>query len=788
MWNYFLESFRNKKNRPLSFFVNWIGMTLGLAAVIVIYLFIVQEVRHDKSVYAESMKNVYRTQPSGEWVIMPSATRKFVTNMPEVKSAVRVMAYDKIFSTEGLAVNKKLRMKFMVADSTLLEVLPFKLIAGTHKEAFAHPNNVIVSRSAAIKFFETEDVIGKTIKINNDIPVQISAIMEDIPENSTFSPEIIYTTPILTQEWKSDLSWMDNAWNHWNMALYIALNDNVDVTTFEAKYAQGVKDEMFKAFGEPSKYDFKLIQFNDIYLSGGSGFSHSKMIDKNDVMVMAFIALLILAIAIINYVNIYTARSTEVIRAMGIKSIMGARRLQLIVFVIFDSIVITIVSALSAFLLAGLLEPFYIDIIGSNVSFSLSWDMILVLFVGVPVVCGVISGIFPAIVLTRLKPLDAIANRSSGNKAMGYVRNGLIVLQFTIAIALIGSTLFINKQMQFISDMDLGYNRENIVCVNGSNFIGKKFSAFRNTLLENSNIEEVALMKSNPSNIGELQTVEWGDGQDEKYSPKIQWADQNALTLLGVKMVEGDSLLDANELQKGQDKFIINQTMANIIRAQIPGVTFPFKQFIGVFSDFQANSVTQPVQPLVLASVWKYNDSPYADAYVKINGKKLDETLDYIEESFNEIYSDQMYEFSFLDEHFAMLYKNENLFRSRLLTFSVLAIFISCLGLFALVSYSVQRRRKEIALRKVYGSTIDQIIGMLSVDFLKWLVISFVIAVPIIYYVASIWVAQFAYKTDLSWWVYGLSLIVALMVAMATVFGQAYDAATENPAKAIKSE
>lgn len=291
-------------------------------------------------------------------------------------------------------------------------------------------------------------------------------------------------------------------------------------------------------------------------------------------------------------------------------------------------------------------------------------------------------------------------------------------------------------------------------------------------------------MKNDPTNIGEFMTVSWGDTSEESITSNVQWGDENTLSLLGVKVIEGDSLRNV-PMEGVTASLMINESFAKILRQQIPDITFPYKQFMGVFGDFQHRSIKEPITPLALGSIYN-NGGDYGTAFIKINANELEKTLVFIEKTFKELYPDQLYEFDFLDKKFSSMYKSEQMFRSRLLTFSLLAIFIGCLGLFALVGYSVERRAKEIAIRKVYGSTVLEILTMLSIGFLKWLIISFVIAAPIIYYVGTLWVEQYAYRTGFSWWIFAVALLVSMVVALITVLTQAYKAAVDNPANAVK--
>lgn len=788
--NFILESYRNKINRPLSFIVNWFSMTLGFAAVIVMYLYIIGELNHDNNCFEGSMDAVYRCEMGDTDMgsICPSALQPFVSEMAEVQSASRVLVYPAVVATQGLSTEKRLKLVNLFVDSTFMDIMPFRVIAGNASKALEANDNVIISRSAAMKLYDTNDVVGKIVLIDNKYPATIMAVIEDVPENSSFNPEIIATNGMLCKMWDMSPESL-KVWGHWNSDIYIKLRNNVDIQNFEPKFVEAVKSAVSKEWNTEYTNKIELRPFLDCYLAQIEGYTLGKTTNPNDLWVLGFVALLILMIAIINYVNIYTARSTEVIRAMGIKSIMGAVRAELIGYVIFDSVVITLISVISGFVLALVLRPLYGLIIGSEVIFALDLYSILVLFVGLPLLCGVISGIFPALALTRIKPLDVMVNRSSGGgRHMIWVRNILIVFQFTITIVLIASTLFINKQMKYMGEMELGYDRDNVYVVNGSMFMGPKFETFRSTLLQNPNIVEVAFMKNNPMFVGEFTTVGWGDKEDDSKTINIMRVDENALRLLGVEMVEGDSLSVRNIKNLRYRQMIINETFAKDLRAKIPDLTFPYKDFMGVFKDFQSTPMYEGLAPLGIGSIWTQGDTPMGTAYIKIaEGSDLSGMLKFIEQSFSNIYPNELYESIFMDEQFNEMYSKEQFFRTRLMTFSILAIFIGCLGLFALVGYSVERRRCEIAIRKVYGSSVTQIMVMLGLGFGRLLIVSFIIAVPIVLYVMSSWVEQFAYRSPISWWIFAVALICALVVAGCTIFYMTYHAANENPAESVET-
>lgn len=791
---FFIESWRAKKNRPFSFVINWLGLTLGFAAVIVMYIFIIGQVRHDNC-FERPMDDVWRCEIDLEQIgsFCPDPLAKFmIERFPEVRSAVRIQAQ------RGMTVSvpdheggTRYALNTVMADSTLLQVLPFRMVGGGGADALSDPSKGLVSRSVALKLFGSLDAVGRQIEINNTYRVVVGGVFEDVPQNAVYAPELILTLK-LDNIMNGQPDYQDDRWNRWATECYVRVHPGTDGASLNEKYRQTLLERMI---GPLDNEDVireierrgtnlpRLRAFGDCYFSPEVGMTTGKTYDPGSLTVLGIIAALVLAIAIVNYVNIYTARSTEVVRAMGIKSIMGATRRSLIGFIIGDSVLIAFVSALSAYGLAYLLRPLYPTLLGSGLSFSLSWDVLAVLFGVLPVVCGVLSGIFPALVLTRMKPLDAIANRSSGGRQMSAVRNALIVFQFVISIGLIAATLIINKQMRYLTTLDLGYSRENVVKVMGGPFMNReKFNTFRTQLLANPVIVDASLIGGDPMAVGNMMTVVLND--EQHFTPRTLNADEHTLHVLGVPMVEGDSITETNidRLPWGQDCMVINESFANYIRSVAPEVQIPGPKFVGVFRDFQHQPVTERITPLVLLRVWS------GDPYIRIAAGQIEPALKHIERTFREMFPDEIYDFEFMDRQFDRMYKLENQFRARLLTFSVLAIFIGCLGLFALVGYSVERRRKEIAIRKVHGAMVREVVGMLCVSFLRWLAVAFVIAVPVVWWLMDGWMSRYAYRTEMSWWIFLLAGLVAAVIALFTVLGQSYRAAVENPAEAVKRE
>lgn len=780
MRNFFIYSFRTKKSRPMSFIVNWLGLTLGFSAVIVIFLYIMAQVRHDQC-YSESMENVYRLNDIEDQMVtyIPLPLGKHLVDLPGVEAVSNICNWNMTIGTTTLATNKKINDKVLLADSSFFNICPFKLVGGTLNDALSDVGKVVITHSTALKLFGTTDVIGLPLLADNKFPLTITAVIEDADNNSTIQPTVICNFKLMALLQGFEVDKYFESWSRWMSQLLVKVNPNTDIASFESTISDTVSKCINQYWGE---YQDKpnLMPFNDIYFS-----SHpiDNGADVENLWILGFIAILVLVIAIINYVNIYTARATEVIKSMGLRSIMGARRGSLIGFIIGDSVLVAFLSVVSAFLIAGTLKPLYPTIIGETISFSLSWDIGLIMFIVLPLGCGFLCGLFPAFALTRLKPLDAIANRNSGGIFMSAVRNILIVFQFAISVGLISTTLLINKQMRYMNSIDLGYNRENIVRIAGGTFMPEKFELFRQSLMSNPDIIETSIMSESPINIDNLQTFTFQNEPWIGQTVNNMYADSHMLNLMGIELLQGDSLT----LDSPYDRWLVTESFVKMAKEMCPTIEIPNQQYVGIIKDFQHQKLTSEMSPLAIGNIHKIRTPP-GDGYVKISGNGLDKTIEFIESKFSEFYPNEIFEISFLDEVFNSMYKREQAFKSRLIIFSVLAIFICCLGLFALIGYTVQRRRKEIALRKVYGSNIKQVLRLFSFSFIKWLVIGSVIAIPIVIYAMQIWISQFAYKTEVSWWIFGIAILATGFVALATVLSQTYHAATQNPVKSLKSE
>lgn len=785
------ESYRVKKNRPLSFVINWLGLTLAFTAVIVVYLYVTNEMNHDRQL-RHGTESTYRVELDWDG-ITPAPLAEFLTgNIPEILAASRITREPGVtISTaeSGTGINN-IKVETMYADSSLLTIFPYKILAGGGAESLSSIDKVLISESTALSLFGTKDAIGHGISFKNKLDVMVTGVFEDVEQPAVFRPDIILNIKIYIPMFGVPDTFMDS-WSRYMYETHIALVPGADPRAVTQKIKTALKDRALAVGDQIDQTEldqYTIRPFDDIYFSNDLS-THGTTADPDNLEIMAAIALLILIIGIINYVNIYTARTTEIVRTMGVKQIMGSTRGALIFYVIFDSILIAFVSALTAYFVALLLEPVLISLLGYPMPFTVSLPHAMVLFVAFPVLCGLMSGLFPAVYLTRLNPLQAIANRNSGGRAMGAIRNSLIVFQFTISIGLIAAMLIINRQISHFRTMDTGINRENIVIVDGGQFMKARFATFRSQLLTNSNVINAGISKWLPSNVGERAGIKANeaDADGDEFGTDIMWVDDNMFSILGIRLLSGDTLHMSATERTGKPRWLINEHLADQIKASKPQLDLPSGLIAGIVSDFNYQSLHSPIGALTIAPIYQ-DGYENCDAYIKISGHNLDETLKFIEHTFRETFPKEIYGFSFFDTRFEEQYQLEAQMRKWLIAFSLVAIMIACLGLFSLVGYSVERRRKEIGLRKINGATEREVMLMLCGSFLRWLGVSFVIAVPVVYIVMNSWMQGFAYKADIVWWIFAVAGVVTLIIALATVFYQSWKAAIENPARSLKSE
>lgn len=782
---YIREFIRTKRTKPFSFIVNCIGMSLAFTALIVLFTYVRAELNHDSDV--KDRADIVRVR-NASWGITPGAYAAWLAgSLPEVKQYCRVLnmrvsvfvPYQK--GTEEIYSEEEV----VLADSTYPSFFSLRIVSGEREDALATTDQVMLSESMARRFFGDNDPVGKQMVLGEAKPMTVSAVFEDIVNPGLRSPGILINLHYVDKVWQEGYS--DSWWSS-NWESYLKLAPGSDLQLLTEKYRELYAGKL-RSFGEEeesikwSLSQAELIPYEDLYF--GTLLDGARHGNRSNIDILILISILVLVVSIINYVNMATARVADKSRVIGLKRTLGAERRGLVSSIVLDSVVTCWLAMGIAWVIAWVSFPYLAGWLGCGEVLHIDGWAALILFVVVPLVGGLLSGIFPAFYLTRMNRLESMNSQRNESLALQRLKGGLMVLQFAVSLGLIISTLLINKQVDYMKEMDPGYDRNNVVVVSGHGdaVLLEKFKEFRNLLLQHSAIRNVAAAKEPIYNIGERGGYLRIPGTGEETGGSVTWIDENFMELMGLKLVEGEGF---REGANNRGKYIINQQMAKEIASQSPDHSYLSDVQIGVVKDFNFKSMHEPIQPMYFGYI--NGRQQMADAYIRIVPEQREEALAHIEKCYREIYPQTFYQYSFMDDDYARLYGNEDLFARRLLAFTGLSIVIACLGLLAFVAFFIEQKTKSIGVRKVMGATEWQILELLNVRFLQRILLAFVIACPVVYYVIGLWLDNFAYKTNIGIGMFLLAFSIMILIALLSVSVLTWRAATANPVDSLKRE
>jgi ABC-type antimicrobial peptide transport system permease subunit len=789
----FLIIFRNIKRNKSSFFINLVGLSTGLACALFIYLWVNDELSIDKFHKKDSrlyqvMANFESPQGIQTKKITPIIMADAIAEeFPEVEYAVATNAF-LFYVKEGLFINgdDQLKAKGMFASEDFFNVFSYNLIQGDINTALINKNKIVISESLAKRIFNTtENIVGKTIEWDHpyfDGVFQVSGIFEDTPANSTNQFDVVFNIENLMEN-----DAFARGWGAFYSETCLLLKEGTNVEQLNKKIAGYLKS---KDNSNESVTIF-LQQFSDKYLYGNyeNGVISGGRIAY--VKLFSVIAVLILLIACINFMNLSTAKASTRIKEIGIKKTIGAKRKSLIAQYLLESLAITFLSLLVAFIIIELLLPQFNAITQKEISINYNFTFILTVL-SITVFTGLLSGSYPALYLSRLNPVRVLKGKLKMSFAEIFVRKGLVVFQFALSIIFIVSVFVVNKQIEFTQTKNLGYDRDNILCFQwkqpfNSDQAGNRFETF---ILEVKNIPGVvnaanmggSILKEFPGQTG----CSWSEQESDKsYLFKAPFVSYDFIETLGLKIIEGRSF--SRDFNNSNEEFNI---LLNEAAVKMMGLDDPINMqirfdmnIIGVVKDFNYGSLHASIEPLILR-FRRFNEN----VLVKIKAGTEKNTIDKLEKIYKKFNTGQPFEFTFMDDDYQVLYDSEIRTGKLSKYFAGFAIIISCLGLFGLASFTAQKRRKEIGVRRVLGSSEIGIIYLLSTDFIKLIVLSIIIAIPLSYFITKNWLEGFAYRIDVTWWMFVLSGAIALAIALATVSFQAIKAATANPVEALRNE
>jgi putative ABC transport system permease protein len=790
--NYFKIAFRNLWKNKVFSFINIMGLTVGMTACFLIFLYVKFELSYDS--FHTKANRIYRVvsdiktptevlHASGPaWAVAPNAKDEF----PEIESFVRI--------TNDNVLIKKGDIKFeednaIWADSAFFKVFDFKLLKGNPNTALKEPFSVVFSETAAKKYFGNTDPMGQTLLITGDkLPAKVTGIMKDIPDNSQIKADVVLSMTTITQKFNQSL---DSQWGNYGARAYLLLKPGTNAKYLEKKFPDFLERrdgaEMKKIQMYPTLF---LEPLRDVYLY--STRDDSKTGHIINVYIFSLVAIFILLIACINFINLTTARSTERAKEVGIRKVVGAGKKQLAAQFLGESVVLCLLAFVLTFFLSWLLLPLFNHLAGKTISTSIfeHWNYLILLFFS-SIGIGVLAGIYPALVLSSFKPIVVLKGRFATGTRGIILRKGLVIAQFTISIALIIATVVVYNQLNYMRNQDLGFSKDQMMVIDTNGDPAKK--AFEQAVKELPGVKSVAMSGSVPggNNPGAYSEIENKKGDMQIANLDLYFVGFNFINQYKIKMVAGRGF---------SRDFATDTTQAMVLNeaaAKLFGYTSPeqaigkrFKQWgregkiIGVAKDFHFKSLQEEIKPLSMRI------EPDASNLISINvaASNLPKTIASIENRWKTLIPDRPFSYYFLDEFFNRQYRSEQRFGNLFLNFAILAIFISCLGLLGLASYSTLQRTKEIGIRKVMGASVSNIVNLLSIDFLKLVFISFVIAAPLAWFFMHQWLKDFAYRININWWIFLFAGVTAVLIALFTISFQAIRAAIANPVKSLRTE
>ena len=798
--NYLLITIRNLFRNRISSFVNILGLAIGMAAFILIIQYVRFELSYDD--FHEKGDRIYRVQQdrydkgelSTQWAAgCPAVGQALHENFEEVENFARFQIWNGVFS---IGERKFKEEKVYLADTSFFEVFSFRILEGDPNTALRNPLEMLVSESTARKYFGDENPIGESLRFNGGAELKITGVFADAPRNSHLRPDIVASWATLIQFTTPDVN---TAW-HWDGYFnYLLLHPATDHKEFEVKIRPFVKAEAGEVLAQfDSDVEYKLQPLRSIHLNSDFMFEAEPNGNARSVYALIVIAIFLVIIAWINFINISSSRSLERAREVGMRKVNGAMRKQLIGQFLLESLLVNLLAILLAVILVFLLGPSFNLLTGEQLDYSVAansgfWSAVLLIFF----LGAFLSGIYPALFLSSFKPTTVFQGISELKVGGMGIRRILVIFQFTTSLLLIAGTLTVYTQISYMKNYDLGVDIENVLVlmgpsVNDSTY-AETYSAFKSELERNPDIEMVTASivvpgRQPPWNAGGIRRL--SDGPEESNQYRIVGFDFNFVDFYGLTILEGRNF--SEDFGQNSETVLFNEAAIHLMgfedNASAMNVPIEFWgdtfNIVGVLKDYHQEGLKADQEPLI----FRFFEDPSGYYSLKVNPAKTQEALAFVEEQWDQFFPLNPFEYFFLEDYYNEQYMSEIRFGKVFGLFAFLAIFIACLGLFGLSSYTTIQRSREIGLRKILGSSYGNAVLLL----LRFFIIQVLIAVPIglglSYYIMTSWLRNFAFRIGIGWWFFIVPLLLVVIITIMTVSSQVLKTANVNPAESLRHE
>jgi putative ABC transport system permease protein len=797
---YILTFFRQVARNKVFTFLNLIGLSVGMAAFMLLLQFVIYENSFDE--FHPNSDNIYRVRYDGfrngqrmfaSAAAVPAVGPAMKNNFPEV------LEYSWAFPESGVLTNDKnisyRERKVQVATPSFLTMFNWEMIAGD-TSALSKPYTAVITESTAKKYYGDEDPIGKTLQFGDDAKLEIRGVIRDVPENSHLKFTVLISAETLHQQTEGASR---TAWGWYDFNTYIVLKEGTDPLVFQKKFAEWLAEERKEEWGDEGYEEFILQPLEDIHL-------HSNLLqesepeeqgDADSVMILAIIAMAVLGIAWINYINLSSSRALERAREVGIRKVVGGQKKQLVTQFLTESLLMNILAAGISLVIVALFLPYFNHLTDRTLSLSLLgeplfWGGLVVLFL----FGAFMAGLYPAFVLSSFKPMLVLKGKFSENGRGFLMRKVLVVFQFSASVALIAGTFLVHSQVQYMRKMDLGVNIEQKLVLRGpgnvkDTIFQEIYQTFKTEVNRIGGIDQLTSSSNIPGDeIFWASGIKRVDEDDYRGVIYVIGMDEDYIPTFDIELLAGRNF--SPEFGAEELAVIINQRGVEFLGFQTPAEAIGQKvnfhgeerQIVGVIADYHQMSLKQEPIPLL------YRYFPASDDYftMKVDPRQLDASMSSLEKVWNQFFEGNPFETFFLDEFFDRQYRIEKQLNTAVGFFALVAILIAALGLFGLSSYTTLQRTKEIGIRKVNGASSGRILRLISKDYLILIFLSVIIASPLTWILIRRWLEAFPYQVPLHWWVFLYTGIMAMVIALAAVSIQTLRAANKNPTESLKYE
>ncbi len=801
--NYLKSAWRNLFGSLSYTIIKIIGLSIGMACVLLIVFHVKDELSYDRSFSKSDRIFRVTNENFGEnarhWAATPPPMGPEIQrDLPEVELAVRFhrpSEYQLLsYTPEAGEVRQFKEVGGFIVDPGAVEMFDLQFVQGNPNTALAEMNSIVLTEETANRYFGEENPLGKTITDDNRrITLKVNGVIKKYPFQTHLDFDYLISMPTITN-YQDEGSLASRGWS--GFYTYILMKKDGSLESLRSKM-----EEFMVAFYEPhgetrsetlSLRNLRLQPITDIHLHSKLEKEMSVNSDITYIYIFSFIALFILILAAVNFINISTTQSFGRVKEIVVRKVMGAKRKHLVQQFLTDSFLTTLIAILIALVLFAVAIPYYGDLTSKpflpESIFTISNFGILILLL---VTIGLLAGLYPAFFVSKFNIVSSLKNRKNSGPGVNIVRNSLIVFQFVISLFMIVGTVIIYNQMNLFHNKDLGFDKEQVLAITMYRDIWENLDGLKGKMLENPSIHSFSIATDIPGDrFASAFLTPLGNAQEfsNGFDTRLTLSDEKFLSTLDIPINEGREFFDQLPNFKNTE-FIINEAAAKMFGTGDPVgkkvvVGRDTANIVGVVGDFNFASLHSPIEPLVI----QYN--PYAGNYllVKVKPNHLPQTIEFLQNSIESLASSSAFSYSFVDSRLNELYATENVMGKVFNAFALLSIFISCLGLYGLSAYAARIRTKEIGIRKVLGSSNMDIVKILSIDFLKLVSIAIIIALPLTYFAMERWLEDFAYHIDVQWWMFGLAITIVLAIAVATLGYQGIKSARANPVKSLRTE